>query len=155
MAAAAGDVAEGVGEEGLADADGADDGDVGVGLEEAQRDELVEQRAVEGDLGGRIPRLELHRGIEAGALGAERDGLAVAAGGLVAEDEQQEVLVRHLLLARQDEPLGQRVEHAGELEAPEDGPEVGRDRIGRHAGLLLVSGSRARAASRTGVAGRR
>ena len=68
-AAAAGDVAERVGEEGLADPDGADDGDVGVGVEEAQRDELVEQRPVEGDLGGRVPGFELHGGIEVGASG--------------------------------------------------------------------------------------
>ena len=64
VAAAAGDVAERVGEEGLADADGADDGDVGVRLEEAQRDELVPERAVEGDLGGRVPVLEGHGGVE-------------------------------------------------------------------------------------------
>ena len=46
--AAAGDVAEGVGEEGLADPDRADDRHVGVGFEEAQRDELVEEGRTEG-----------------------------------------------------------------------------------------------------------
>ena len=71
-AAPAGDVAERMGEKGLADADGADDGDVRVGVEEAQRRELVEERAIEGDLRGRVPRVEVHGGIQAGFLDAQR-----------------------------------------------------------------------------------
>ena len=53
--APAGDVAEGMREKGFADADGADDGDMGVRIEEAQRGELVEERAIEGDLRGAVP----------------------------------------------------------------------------------------------------
>ena len=154
VAAAAGEPAEGVGEEGLADADGADDGDVGVGVEEAQRDELVPERAVVGDLGRRVPVLELHGGIELGLGGAQRDGGAVAARDLVAEDEEQEVLVRHLLLARQDEALGQRVEQAAELEAAQHGREIGGDRVGRHRCTSLGRGGRA-VRARTALAGRR
>ena len=60
-AAPAGDVAEGMREKGLADADGADDGDVGVRVEEAQRGELVEERAIEGDLRGAVPGVQAHR----------------------------------------------------------------------------------------------
>ena len=127
-------MAEGVGEEGLADADGADDRDVGVGLEEAERRELVEQGAIEGHLRGGVPRLELHAGVEAGALDAGGHGQRVPPGRFVAEDDQEEVLIGQLLLAGQAEPLGQGVEHPGELEATEDGAEVGRNRIGRHAG---------------------
>jgi hypothetical protein len=50
-AAPARDVAEGVSEKGLADADGPDDRDVGMRVEEAQGRELIEEGAIEGDLG--------------------------------------------------------------------------------------------------------
>ena len=40
--------------------------------------------------------------------------------------------MRHLLLAREREPLGQRVEHARQLEPPQDGFEIRTDDIGRH-----------------------
>jgi hypothetical protein len=133
LAAAAGGVTDGVSEEGLADADGADDGDVVVGLEEAQGKELAEELSVEGDLGGLVPALDLLCGIELSFLRAERGGLAVAAGGLVLEDEQQEILVRRLLLSCEGESLGEDVEDARELEALKDGAEVGRDRLGGHA----------------------
>ena len=59
---AAGDPAERVREEGLADADGADDRDVGVRVDEAQRRGLVPQRSVVGDLelrdGGRLQHFQ-------------------------------------------------------------------------------------------------
>lgn len=48
--ASARDVVERGRHEGLADVDGADDRDMGVRVEEAQRGELVEQRSVEGHL---------------------------------------------------------------------------------------------------------
>ena len=47
--AAAGDVAEGVGEEGLADTDGADDGDVSGGLDEAEGAELGPEILIEAE----------------------------------------------------------------------------------------------------------
>ena len=45
-------------------------------------------------------------------LDAQGDREALAAGHLVAEHELQQILVRHLLLAREHESVGQRVEHA-------------------------------------------
>ena len=57
-AAAAGDVAECVREKRFADADGADDRHVRVRIEEAQGGEFVEERPIERDLRGGIPRLE-------------------------------------------------------------------------------------------------
>lgn len=51
VTATAGDVAEGVSEEGLPHADGAEDGENGVALEEAEGDELIEEHLVAGDLG--------------------------------------------------------------------------------------------------------
>ena len=63
----------------------------------------------------------------------ERDGEAVAPRDFVAEDLQQEILMRHLLLAREREPLGQRVEHARQLQPPQDGFQIRTDHIGgRH-----------------------
>jgi hypothetical protein len=112
------DVAEGVGDEGFADADGPDEGDMGARVEKAERDELVKEDAVEGDLGRRIPGFELHGGIEARALRPEGRGLTVAARGFVGEDEEKEILMRHLLAAREGETFGQGVGHAGEFEAP-------------------------------------
>ena len=132
-AAPAGDVAEGMREKGLADADGADDGDVRVGVEEAQRGELVEERAIEGDLRGGVPSVQAHVRIQAGLLDPQRDGEAVAPRDFVAEDLEQQIVMRHLLLAREREPLGQRVEHARQLEPPQDGFQIGTDPIsGRH-----------------------
>ena len=78
VAAAASDVAEGVSEKCLSDSDGPDDGEVMMRLEEAKRDELVEQRLVERHFAGLVPRFELHHRIEASALRAERAGQAVA-----------------------------------------------------------------------------
>src|SRR5262252_4238565 len=46
------------------------------------------------------------------------DGEAVTPRRFVGEDEGEEVLMRQLLLPREDESLGQRVEHASELQAP-------------------------------------
>jgi hypothetical protein len=70
-------------------------------------------------------------GSKAGFLHTERDGQAVAAGGFVAEDLQQEIVMRHLLLAREREPLGERVEHARQLQPPQDGFEIRTDHVGR------------------------
>ena len=95
-AASAGSGSERVGQEGLADADRADDSDVCVGLEEAQGAQLVPQLDVVADVGGRVPGLELMRGIESSTLSPELGGDAVAARDLVGEDQQQKVLVRHL-----------------------------------------------------------
>jgi hypothetical protein len=94
-------VAERVREKGLAHPDGPDDGDVVMGFQEAEGGELVEERAVEGDLRRGIPVLELRAGVEARTLRAEGRGQAIAPGHLVGEDEQEKVLVRHLLLARE------------------------------------------------------
>ena len=117
VAATASRGAERVGEEGLADADRSDDRDMGVVLDEAQRAQLVPQLGVVADVGGGVPRLELVRGVEAGALGPELRGGAVAAGDLVGEDQQEEVLVGHLLLPSEREALGQGVEDRSQLEA--------------------------------------
>src|SRR6266545_3162918 len=65
VAAATGNVAQGVGEKALADADGADEGDVVMRLQESERAELTEEGPIDRDLRGRVPVLELGRRIEA------------------------------------------------------------------------------------------
>jgi hypothetical protein len=64
-------------------------------------------------------------------LHTKRDREAVAPRDFVAEDLQQEILMRELLLARQREALGQRVEHARQLQPPQDGFEIRIDHSGR------------------------
>jgi hypothetical protein len=62
---------------------------------------------------------------------AQRDGGAVATRDFVGERKQEEVLVWHVLLASEDEALGERVEETTELEATKDGGELGRDGVER------------------------
>ena len=71
VAAADGGVAEGGGQEGLADSDGAEDQGVVAGVDEAQRAQLVPDLVVEVDLGGGVPVLERHVGVEAGGSGPQ------------------------------------------------------------------------------------
>jgi len=78
----------------------------------------------------RVPALELHVGLEERSLGARRRRGAVAALALVGEQEEQEVLVRHLLLAGERDALGERVEELAETQPAHDGLEVGADGIG-------------------------
>jgi hypothetical protein len=148
-------VAEGVREKRFADADRADDRDVGVGVEEAQGGELIEQRAVKRHLGGRIPRLQAHRGIQPRLLHAQRDGETLAPCDFVAEDLQQEILVRHLLLARECEALGEGVEHARQLEPSQDGFEIRADDIRSHADSSPSEAAAGRSGRANWMGGRR
>ena len=75
----------------------------------------MNSRLVVRDLGAGIPVLQTHGGIEL-RLGRPRaDGHAVAPGHLVGEHQQQEILVRHFLLAGQGEALGEGVQDAGRV----------------------------------------
>jgi hypothetical protein len=64
--------------------------------------------------------------------GAQGDGSGVAASDLVGEDDQQEVLVGHRLLAGEREAVGQRVEQAAELEPAQRRLELRCDDVGGH-----------------------
>ncbi len=123
---------EGVGEKGFAHAARPDDRDMRVAVEKAQRRELIEERLVEGHLGGRIPGFQMHGGIQVGLLHAQRDCQAVAAGGFIAEDEQQPVLMRHFLLPRQHQALGQGVQDPRQAEPAQNGFQIGTDDLGGH-----------------------
>jgi hypothetical protein len=101
VAAPAGDVAERVSDERLPSAHRANDRDVRARLEEAQRRKLVQQRAIIGDLRSLVPALEDAVRLELGARRACLHGGAVSTRNLVAQHQEHEVLVRHLLRARQ------------------------------------------------------
>src|SRR5262252_3104051 len=89
------------------------------------------------------------------ALDAEGDRETVPSCSFIAEHQGQEVLMRELLLPREDQPLGQRVEHAPEFQAPQDGLQIRTDGISGHS----ASPSERRVAGDSGnaywVAGRR
>jgi hypothetical protein len=92
VAVPAHDVSEGLGDEGLADADGSENADVTMRFEEAQADELREHALVEGNLRGLVPELGTHRGIESGFGGAIVGGGVVAPCDLVGEDHQEQII---------------------------------------------------------------
>ncbi len=71
MAGAAGGVAEGAGQEGLADADGAEEDDVFVAFDEAETEEVADAVAIEGDRRIPVEALERLLLLEAGALEAD------------------------------------------------------------------------------------
>jgi len=120
----ASDVTEGLRDEGLADADGPEHDDVTVCFEKTQARQLREHSLVEADLGRLVPHLEAHRRIETRFAGTEIGSGVVAPGDLVGEDEQEEIVKRHLLLVGEDESLGQRVGDASELEPFERDDEL-------------------------------
>ena len=54
-------------------------------------------------------------------------GRLVTACPFVGEDQSQEVLVGHLALPRQHEPLWKRVDHLAQLQATKNGAQLARD----------------------------
>jgi hypothetical protein len=118
VTATTGEMSECVSEEGLSDADVADDGDVMMRADETQRGEFGEQSLVEVNLGGGVPVFESGAKVELSLLNPKSDRKAIATLSLVGEHEEQEVLVRGFVLASEKKPLGQGVEHARELQAP-------------------------------------
>src|SRR6516165_1890361 len=118
-----------------------------MSVEKAQGDELIQQRAVEGDLSGRIPSLQVHGGIQMRLLRPQGNAQAVAASHFVAEEEQQPILMRHLLLPGEHEPLGQAVQQGRELEPAQHGFQIGTDHFGSHWGSSPFSEDRSRKVS--------
>jgi hypothetical protein len=97
VTATTGEMSECVSEEGLSDADVADDGDVMMRADETQRGEFGEQSLVEVNLGGGVPVFESGAKVELSLLNPKSDRKAIATLSLVGE---------------------QGVEHARELQAP-------------------------------------
>src|SRR6266480_625308 len=81
--------------------------------------------------GGGVPGFGAHGGVQAGVLGAQRDGAGFASGDLVGQDQLEEVGVGHVVLAGQGEAFGQGGGELAELEGAQGGGEVGADRVGQ------------------------
>jgi hypothetical protein len=79
-------VTERVREEGLPDADGAEDHGISVILDEAKGDELVHDPTVVGRLRALVPALEHHVWIQSGLLGSPSGGVAIPPRDLVDEE---------------------------------------------------------------------
>ena len=84
-------VAEGGGHERLADADGSHDHHVVAGIDEPQRAQLVPGLPVERDLGGVVPVVERHVGVEAGGPSPQGGGGGFPAGDLIGQHELEEL----------------------------------------------------------------
>jgi hypothetical protein len=130
VASATSEVSESVGEKGFSDADVANDGEVVMRFDEPKGGEFGEQSLVEVNPSGGVPVFESRGGLEPSLLGAQSCGETLAALGLIGEDEKKEVLVRGFLLASEDEPLRQSIEHTRELETAKHGSEVGFNGFG-------------------------
>lgn len=127
MAGAASAVGEGTGEEGLADADGPEEEDVLVAIEEAETEEVADPVAVEGDGGVPIEVLEGVGFLEAGPVEAGGKVLVLAAVDLVLESELKEVEGAEGGLLGIGSPVRQRGHHAAELQALEHSFQGGFD----------------------------
>jgi hypothetical protein len=88
------EVAEGVRNERLSDADWAEDDHLAMTLAESRRRQLGEDAAVVVDL-GLVPSLEHHVGVEPGVVGAAPGSGRLPTRDLVGEDEQEKALERH------------------------------------------------------------
>jgi hypothetical protein len=72
-------------------------------------------------------------------LRTERSSEAVAASGFVGQHQQEEVLVRHFLLAAERESVGKCIEDGRELQTSQYSFEIGRDDISGAHGYLRIS----------------
>jgi hypothetical protein len=96
-------------------------------FQEAQRGQLGPQLPIEGDVGGVVPGLQHHGGVETRRTGAHRGGAAVTACHLVGEDELEEVLVGHVVLPCEGEALGQGLQDRAELQPAQHLTQLGGD----------------------------
>ena len=118
-----GGVAEGLGQEALADAGGSHQQDVFVFVQELQGEDGVQQSPVHGDGRRPVEVLQPANLLEAGTLQPRLDAPAGPAVDLAAEDDFQEGGVVQLLPAGQGDALGQGGGHGPQLEPFEQGCE--------------------------------
>ena len=119
----------------LADADGSDQNDVLLALQELEREDVLELVTV--DVHGRAPieRVQRDTLLKAGLIEMPFKGLLLAALDLVGEQQRQKGGVIELLGARQRESLGQRGYELTQLQAFEQTQQI---RIEAHEGSSPV-----------------
>ena len=117
--------AQGLGQEGLADAGGTHQEDVLVPGEEFHGEDGVQEPAVQGDGGGPVEVLQPAGLLEAGVVQPEFQAAVGAAVDLVAEDDFEEGSVVQLVPTGQGDALGQGGGHGSQLEPPEQWREFG------------------------------
>jgi len=108
MPRSTGRMPEGSRQERLADADGAEEDDVLLALEEAEREQVLDPIAVEGDGCVPVEALEGVLLLEAGLAQSQAEILLIAALDLVVQDELEEVELRELRLPGVGDALRQR-----------------------------------------------
>jgi len=116
-------VPESTSEEGLTDADGSEEEDVFVSVEEAEPEEITDTVTVEGDGRVEVEVLEGVKFVEAGTIEAVREVLVVTPPYLVGECEFEEVERSQVRLLCMGGAIRQRSREATELEPPEHGLE--------------------------------
>jgi hypothetical protein len=126
-AVADGQVAEGLGDVGLADADGAVEDHVLAGVEPAQRGEVADLGGGQLGAGGEVELLHGGLLLEAGAAEAALHGHGLAAGEFVVAQDLEELQVAELAGAGLGKAGVQGVEHAGKLQGAEALVEGGAD----------------------------
>jgi len=127
-------VTERGGQMGLSDPDGSQDEDAVAGLGEPQAGQVAEQHSVIGEVVGFVPGVQSHGRVQAGDPRAEHRRAGLAAGDLIGQDQLEERGVAHRALPSQDEPFGQGVLEAAELQRAKGPHQVDTDRVERPAG---------------------
>lgn len=117
----AGGVAESAGEEGFADADGAEEDHVLVAFDEAEGEEIADAVTVEGDRGLPVEAFEGVLLIEARLGEADAEVLVVAPIDLVLQDKLEQVDLGDLLLASVGDAVRERRDDPRQFQALEYG----------------------------------
>ena len=123
MSRATSRVAQSGGQQRLPDADRTEEDHVLVAFEEAQREELLDPVAIEGDRGVPVKALEGLFFFEASSLQPQRQVLVIAAIDFVLQGEFEELEFTELRLPRVRHPVRERGENSGELQAFHHGLE--------------------------------
>jgi hypothetical protein len=113
-----GQVAEGLGDVGLADPDGPVEDHALAGGEPAQRGQIADLRGGQLRGGGEVEPLEGGLGLELGAAQPAGDGLGLAPGDLVVAEDLQELDVAEFPGAGLSQAGVEGLEHPGQLQRP-------------------------------------
>lgn len=121
MTGAAGRVAEGTGQKSLPDADGAEEDDVLVAFDEAEREEVADAVAIEGDRRVPVEALDGVLLVEARLGEPDAEIGVIASVDLVLEHEFEQIELGDLLCAGVGDAIRERRDDPGQFQTLEDG----------------------------------